>query len=392
MRAAAFQRRSLTGNQDIVTGDSVSSADVGSRAEDPQAWALLERVLNGAPIGIVVLDDDLRVLRVNSKAEEMFGVGELEQADHRMEDILPAMFAELKPIFVDILGGGTPHIAIETSAPTPSLSHDGRLYFAYYYPLTSPAGAVIGVACMFIDITAQRAAEGALLNSEAERRTILGKMLRVEESERSRLALELHDDTIQVLCALLVLFDGMIPLAKRAHQDEIAARLDNARKVLAEATERARQVMFEMHPNVLQTRGLRAAIMAIAEQTGLEMNAEWTVEAPDTRYAWALEELTYRVVREALTNVRKHSAARSFGVTLVETPGTISGVVHDDGRGLPDGARRDPKHLGVEGMKERARLIGGDVTVTSTQGHGVRVDFSFPIDQRDEGWHTPDPR
>ena len=43
-------------------------------------------------------------------------------------------------------------------------------------------------------------------------------------------------------------------------------------------------------------------------------------------------------------------------------------------------------------MKERARLIGGDVTVTSTQGHGVRVDFSFPIDQRDEGWHTPDPR
>ena len=53
------------GNQDILMGDSVSSADVGSRAEDPQAWALLERVLNGAPIGIVVLDDELRVLRVN---------------------------------------------------------------------------------------------------------------------------------------------------------------------------------------------------------------------------------------------------------------------------------------------------------------------------------------
>ena len=334
------------GNQDILMGDSVSSADVGSRAEDPQAWALLERVLNGAPIGIVVLDDELRVLRVNSKAEAMFGVGELKQAGHRMEDILPAMFAELKPIFIDIIGGGTPHIAIETSAPTPSLSHDGRLYFAYYYPLTSPAGAVIGVACMFIDITEQRAAEGALLNSETERRTILGKMLRVEESERSRLALELHDDTIQVLCALLVLFDGMIPLAKRVHQDEIAARLDNARKVLAEATERARKVMFEMHPNVLQTRGLRAAIMAIAEQTGLEMNAEWTVEAPDTRYAWTLEELTYRVVREALTNVRKHSHARSFGVTLVETPGTISGVVHDDGRGLPTAPTATPNIWG----------------------------------------------
>jgi PAS domain S-box-containing protein len=382
------------GNQDVLTGESVSSADVGSRSEAPQEWALLERVLDGAPIGIVVLDGELRVLRVNSKAEEMFAVGELEQAGHRMEDILPAMFAELKPILADIIGGGSPHIAIETSAPTTNTSHGGRLYLAYYYPLASAEDAVIGVACIFIDITEQRVAEGALLNSEAERRTILGKMLRVEERERSRLALELHDDTIQVLCALLVLFDGMLPLARRAHQDEIAERLENARKVLAGATERARRVMFEMHPNVLQARGLRPAIMAIAEQIGGEMNAEWTVEVPDTRYSWTLEELTYRVVREALTNVRKHSHARTFSVTLAETPGTISGVVQDDGRGLPggDGAGRNPRHLGVEGMKERARLGGGDVTITSTQEHGVRVDFSFPIDQRDEGWHTPHPR
>jgi PAS domain S-box-containing protein len=382
------------GNRDILPGGLVSSVDVGSRAEDPQEWALLARVLDGAPIGIVVLDRELRVLRVNSRAEEMFGVGELEQAGHRMEDVLPAMFAELKVLLADIIGGGSPHIAIETSAPSDKVPKGGRLYLAYYYPLTSEESAVIGVGCMFIDISEQRVAEGALLDSESERRAILGKMLRVEESERSRLALELHDDTIQVLCALLVLFDGMIPLARRARQDEIAARLDNARKVLAGATERARKVMFELHPNVLQARGLRAAIMAIAEQIGREMNAEWTVEAPDSRYTWALEELAYRVVREALTNVRKHSQARTFSVTLVETPETISGVVQDDGRGLPDSeaASRDPNHLGVKGMKERASLAGGDVTLTSTQGHGGRVNFTFPIDQRDKGWHTLNPR
>jgi signal transduction histidine kinase len=369
--------------QGIWTGGSVSSTDVGPRAQDPQEWALLERVLDGAPIGIVLLDRELRVLRVNSRAEEMFGVGELEQGSHRMEDVMPVMFAELKHVFGDIIGGGGPRLAIETSAPTADVPWRARMYLAYCYPMASAEGVMIGVGCMFIDITEQRVAEGALLDSEAERRTILGKMLRVEESERARLALELHDDTIQVLCALLLLFDGMIPLAKQAHQAEIAARLDNARQVLSDATERARKVMFELHPNVLQARGLRTAITALAEQIGAEMNAEWTVEVPDTRYAWTLEELAYRVVREALTNVRKHSQARTFSVTLVETEGSLSGVVQDDGRGLPGSevAHHRSNHLGVEGMKERARLAGGDVTLTSTQGHGVRVDFSFPTDR-----------
>jgi signal transduction histidine kinase len=151
-------------------------------------------------------------------------------------------------------------------------------------------------------------------------------------------------------------------------------------------------VMFDLHPNVLQARGLRAAITALAEQIGSELNAEWTVDTPDARYAWALEELAYRVVCEALTNVRKHSHARTFSVTLVETAGTLSGAVQDDGRGLDAHlARHQPNHLGVAGMKERARLAGGDVTVTSTQGHGVRVDFTLPIDHSLPIDHTPKP-
>jgi signal transduction histidine kinase len=378
--------------QGIRTGESVLSTEVGPQPQDPQEWALLSRVLDGAPIGIVLLDRELRVLRVNSRAEAMFGVGELEQGGHRMEDVMPVMFAELKHILGDIIGGGASHLSIEPKRPTADVPWRARLYLAHCYPMASAEGAVIGVGCIFIDITRQRVAEGALLDSESERRAILGKMLRLEESERARLALELHDDTIQVLCALLLLLDGIIPLAKRARQDEIAARLDTARKVLADATERARKVMFELHPNVLQARGLRAAITALAEQIGSELNAEWTVDTPDAQYAWALEELAYRVVCEALTNVRKHSHARTFSVTLVETAGTLSGAVQDDGRGLDAHlARHQPNHLGVAGMKERARLAGGDVTVTSTQGHGVRVDFTLPIDHSLPIDHTPKP-
>jgi PAS domain S-box-containing protein len=354
---------------------------VASRQDAPQEWALLDRVLDGSPVGIVVLDRELRFLRVNTRASDMFGVDEQEHAGHLVADVLPEMFAEITDILADIIAGGTPHVAIETSAPKIGAATPPRLYLAYYYPLAAD-DAVIGVGCMFFDITEQRVAEGALIDSEAQRRAILGHMLRVEESERSRLALELHDDTIQVLCALLLQFDGMIPLAQRTGQEEMAARLETSRGVLSTATDRARKLMFELHPNVLPERGLRVAITALADEIGEEINAEWSVDVPDGRYFWTIEELTYRVVREALSNVRKHSHARTFSVAVVEQEGLLSGAIQDDGQGFTDAkphVSAIPNHLGIDGMKERARLAGGDVTISSPAGHGVRVEFSFPI-------------
>jgi two-component system, NarL family, sensor histidine kinase UhpB len=374
--------------------------EVSRRQEAPQEWALLERVLDGSPIGIFVLDRELRFLRVNSKAARMFGIEEQEQVGRQISEVLPEMFSELSAILPKIIGGGGPRVAVETSAPNSSGNTTAesilpRLYLAYYYPLESPSGGMIGVGCMFIDITEQREAEGALRDSEVARHTILGQMLRVEESERSRLALELHDDTIQVLCALLLLFDGMIPIAKRAGQTEISERLDGARLLLSDATERARKLMFELHPSVLHERGLQTATRSLVDQVSEAIGAAGTVDVPKNRYAWALEELTYRVIREALSNVRKHSNATNFAVTVTDANGQLTGAVTDDGEGFTNGgdpSRRAPHHLGVEAMKERAQLAGGVVKITSAKGKGTRVAFSFPVDQRDEGWHTRDPR
>jgi len=372
--------------QEQVPADVVSvamgEAAASARHDAPQDWALLDRVLDGSPVGIVVLDRDLRLLRVNTRAAEMFGVDEAKHGGELLADVLTEMFAEIKTILVDIIAGGTPHVGIETSAPKIGVETESRSYLAYYYPLVAE-GSVIGVGCMFFDVTDQRVAEAALIDSEAERRAILGHMLRVEESERSRLALELHDDTIQVLCALLLQFDGMIPLAERTGQDEMAARLRTSRQVLSTATERARRLMFQLHPNVLPERGLRAAITALAEEVGNDIGAQWSVDVPDGRYTWTLEELSYRVVREALTNVRKHSHAHTFSIEIAEQEGRLAGVVQDDGRGLALTERNVvpvlANHLGINGMKERARLAGGDVRVESTLGHGVRVNFGFPL-------------
>jgi signal transduction histidine kinase len=214
------------------------------------------------------------------------------------------------------------------------------------------------------------------------RRSIFDDMRRAEESERSQLTLEFHDDTIQVLCAVLLQVDGMIPLAERAGQAEIAQRLQNSREILAEATARARKLMFTLHPDALAERGLRVAITACARETADEIDAAWAVDVPDDRYPWELEELAYRIVREALTNVREHSYAGRFSVEISELAGGLSGVVQDDGQGLPDFGHSTghPHHPALEGMRKRAHVAGGELTVTSSEGHGVCVSFSLPAD------------
>lgn len=293
----------------------------------PQEQGLLELVLDGVPLGIVVLDRQLRIVRANTRATAMSHTSEIESVGRRFRDALPAIADRLEDDLADILAGGMPRLAVDLSLPT------GR-FLASYFPLMAPNGAVNGVGCMFVDITDQRNAEEALHDSEEHRRVILGEMLRAEEAERSRIALDLHDDTIQVLAAALLKTDSVVALALRNNQTDIASRLTQARDVLAAATERARRLMFELHPTLLDPRGLNAALTALAGETGHQIGATWSLDVPDTRYPWAVETLTFRIVREAVTNIRKHSRASHFSIQLSERDHQLHGVIRDNGHGF----------------------------------------------------------
>jgi signal transduction histidine kinase len=348
--------------------------------EAPQEQGLLELVLDGVPLAIVLLDRELRIVRANTRAAAMLGASERESIHRRFDDVLPRVTPELGHDLEDILAGRGPRIGVELALPP-------RRFLTSYFPLLAANGAVNGVGCLFVDITEQRDAEDALHDSEENRRMIFGQMLRAEEAERARIALDLHDDTIQVLAASLLMTDGAIALAARRDETEIAERLNQAREVLASATERARRLMFELHPTLLDQRGLRAALTALAEQTSQPMGATWSVEAPDVRYSWAVEALAFRIVREAVINVRRHSQAHRFEIGLIERDSRLYGVVSDDGRGFAVehtiGVSQHPLHLGLQSSDERIHLAGGELDVTSDTtfgSSGTKVSFWLPID------------
>jgi signal transduction histidine kinase len=242
------------------------------------------------------------------------------------------------------------------------------------------------VGCIFTDVTERVFAERALAESERRRREVLAGMLQAEEDERSRIATELHDDTVQVMTAALLGLDRLSMTARRRGDADLESAVGAARATLEEATDRTRRLMFELRPAILHEQGLSAAVRVLADQTAREADATAHVRCPGGRYGRTTEELVYRTVQEALANVRKHARPRTVSVTLEEADGRLTGEIRDDGRGfdMAEVSRRQSAilHLGLDSLIERVRAAGGDAAIDSAPGAGTRVQFAVPLYDR----------
>jgi len=222
-----------------------------------------------------------------------------------------------------------------------------------------------------------RALEQLVHRSEAERRQVVSRLLRAEQQERRRIASELHDDTVQVLAASLLALDR---LAGCTDADAIRGVAESTRRTLAAATDRTRRLMFELRP----PQGLARAVRELASQAGREADLEVEVTVPAEPLPFMVEEVAYRTVREAVSNVRRHARAGRLEIQIAAADGTLRGSVRDDGRGF-DPARIGRRshgvrlHLGIETLLERAELAGGRATVDSKPGQGTEVAFELPL-------------
>jgi signal transduction histidine kinase len=208
-------------------------------------------------------------------------------------------------------------------------------------------------------------------------------VLRAQAAERSRIAKAVHDDTVQVMTAVILLLDRAAHNVRRYEDAEIDELLENIQQTLRQATERTRRLAFELWPTVLHERGLCPAITVIVEQTGREMGAQVSVSAPPARLQWSVEQLVFRTVQEAVANIRKHSDASSIVVNVALVGDVLVGVVHDDGRGfdLSEQPARDSAipRMGLAAMVEQVEASGGTVGISSSPGKGTVVSFQVPV-------------
>jgi signal transduction histidine kinase len=200
----------------------------------------------------------------------------------------------------------------------------------------------------------------------------------VEEQERARIARTIHDDSIQYLASVAI---GIEVLRARTAGLGLEADIDRLTGAVRTAIVTLRDLLTELRPPLLDTEGLEAAVRSTLDQLAAEagvassLRAELSEEPPVD-----VAVILYRVVQEALMNVRKHADATRVQVVLASDRDGVSLTVTDNGKGFDTTENRRPGHLGLAGMRERAELAGGWFEIESVPDGGTTVRAWFPIE------------
>jgi two-component system sensor histidine kinase UhpB len=208
---------------------------------------------------------------------------------------------------------------------------------------------------------------------KAERRESVRRSLDAQEGERHRVAQELHDEVGQSLTAMLLQLERV----SRATGDDRQRQLEVLRSSIRESLDDLRRIAQRLRPELLDDLGLTSALHALAER--IEQQADLQVKAElDAKLTGLNEEaelVVYRVVQEALTNTLRHARARQAVMKIRHgSDDSLVVSVTDDGHGV-NGYRPG---AGITGMRERALLIGADLTVWSPSQGGTEVRLTIP--------------
>lgn len=210
---------------------------------------------------------------------------------------------------------------------------------------------------------------------EQERRTSGRRALDAQERERRRLGRELHDELGQTLTGIVLLLQGLARETPRDMQPAVQQLQEATRG----AVEKTRDIARGLRPQALDEFGLKAALTTLAagfaERTGLrvrhDLRGDLPALAPEHDLAF------YRTAQESLTNVVRHADASAVLISLREVDGSVVLSVADDGRGMDPAALHDAG--GVGGMRERAMLVGGRLTLGRSELGGTEVRLLIPI-------------
>ncbi len=251
------------------------------------------------------------------------------------------------------------------------------------HPTFDEAGTVREFVGVVSDVTDQRVAEERLRRSHDEIRALAGWLRLAREEEGRRIARNVHDEVGQALTALhmdTAFLERRLAQLPGSATETLLEKVASMSALISTTLESVQRIATELRPGVLDELGLEAAVEWYArdfqKRAGIACRMSATVEAerlsPDRSTA------AFRILQEALTNVSRHSGAASVDVRLRCDAGGLRLEVRDDGRGIAAEKLDDSRSLGLVGMRERARALGGEVAVWSAPGKGTRVQLSFP--------------
>jgi signal transduction histidine kinase len=213
------------------------------------------------------------------------------------------------------------------------------------------------------------------------------RLIEKQEESARRFSHELHDELGQSLAAIKASLSALKP-----DSQDFPARKTDCLQLTDAAIQNVREMSQLLHPAILDHFGLAGGLRWLAEGYSQRTGTEVVVETPfEGRLHPDARAHLFRIAQEALTNISRHSEATRVEINLSQQGDQILLQISDNGKGLRADATAAPKGLGLVGMRARARLAGGALTLQSKPGRGLRIQVRAPIGGRDDGTEDAHP-
>ncbi len=345
------------------------------RARD-YALAIVETVREP----LVVLDSSFRVVTANRSFFAAFQLAAEEVDQRAIFELADGAWNDpgLRGLLEKLLPDNAPFSDFKLSSAFPKIGFRTLVLNARRLEWEGNSPGMILVAVE--DLTERELTTEALRQSRERLRHLTAGLITAQEEERKRIARDLHDDLNQRLAMITVELETLERKPPRA-AEVMRRRLETVRLRIASISDDIRQTAHQLHPSTVDHLGLSAAMRSLCADVAKSENIQVRCRERNVHKTVPADVALclYRVAQEAIHNVVKHSGARRVRISLINGKSRVLLSIRDEGRGFDYELSKTNKGLGIVNMEERARLVGGKLSIRSVPGKGTRVVLEVPL-------------
>ena len=347
-----------------------------------QQSRFLEAYFQHSLTTVIFLDQNFNFLRVNDEFARACNKKAMDFPGHNFFKFFPD--PENYAIFENTLKTRKPYVANAKPLNLRDNHELGATYFDWtLVPISADDGLVRLLILSLKNVTERVEAETKVIAYQEQLRALTAEVIRAEENERRKLAMELHDSIGQILAFLKIELGS---LQNEMKDTELFNSIRNLRQQVEKAIQQTRTLTFEMSPPELYTLGLNFALEELAHRFEAERGLTCSVDLCDNSFNLddQMKIILYRSVRELMVNTAKHAHARNVKIIVNRADDNIEIIIEDDGKGF-DTSRLDKTQktkltgFGLFSIDERLKQMGGNLEIRSEKGKGTKIILSAPL-------------
>jgi PAS domain S-box-containing protein len=347
-----------------------------------EQYAELENYYSAMPVGLSLLDRDLRYIRVNHRMADIYGHSPEDCVGKRLRDFMPEVAEVVSPVYQRVLATGEPALDVEIQGRAQSGSGGARQWLVSYFPLKGDDGTVQRICAAVLEITERKRAEEELRLAEKRLHEFSRQLLSVREVEKRHLSSVLHHDVGSIAVSITARLTAAEEDLLRGQNAKALTSVQECGRLFETSVSRLKTLAVELRPPDLDLLGLSTALRQHVQRVARDATLKilFTDTANGQPISPEIQTVLFRIAQECLNNVVKHAQAAEVRLRLGMVRGHFRLAVMDNGIGFDPSRPVDEEsvHLGVRAMQEMAGALGGRLAILSRDGKGTKVSVMIP--------------